>query len=343
MNPSSSTVTSSVKFILTTANDSEADCIGILLSDPKVATAVRERDRKMLARIFGVATLTYEDVLKERGVTFRNTPRRFEVLVQRQVRLCLEDDILGSVGCAIVARCVDRDKTVLQSAYLRGSRAKTDLPELVGALDRDGIRVAAEQLPGSYPALTKACAGVSKAEAALPQTFVCEDATDVLRWAEYTSAVATLYTQLRTSPNPVYVTDPRPCGSPMDIGAYIMAAEKKPGQTIVPKNGVEFSDIERGMLELLPLAGYEYAGGNGVPASYVLSKRDVFEYIGSAYLTPPALPVWDEAEESTQAPAPEPQQPAVARALSPVGGRGEPEAILVDYLRADHLLFIYYY
>lgn len=232
----SRTVRSTVKYLQDLSTTLEIDSLALLLAEPSIAAAVDEGDRKMLSRVFGVSTLSYEQILRDRGCTYRNTLTKFEVLVNRKVVLEVPDDIYGTVGCAVVSRFIARDGTNLPSSYLRGGRATSEMEELLGATDLAGVRLAADVLPASLPVLTKVCRRVQAAH----DKMTVDGQDDRVAVGEYTSAVAAMYTQLRTNPNPTVVRDIRGCGSPLTVGAYIKATEKRPGQSFVPRSGESF-------------------------------------------------------------------------------------------------------
>lgn len=91
------------------------------------------------------------------------------------------------------------------------------------------------------------------------------------------------------------------------------------------------------MLDMLELDGYETVADEDGKQRYVMAEKDVFSYIGSAFVVPPPLPDLTEGLETVQStPTEEPPQPGVVRTVSPVASVGKAESILKDFFKADH-------
>lgn len=329
----------------TFATSEEIALLAILYSDDTTRRALQDGDMHTLAKVYQVTLYCYEDSLKEQyGVIFRNQPGRFEVVQGNRPVMAVEDDYLGSCGCAVTLLLKERDDSRLPVSYVTAvsGRYRADTDHILAQVDALGLNSVLPQLGKKFPILL---AQISELSALLADHDSTADRRALV------NSLATVFTLLRSARKDVMVEYKDRTARVVTL-AELLSTRCSPADdylTVVPcpaessdsesEEDVapgKFSKYERKMCRaVLKSAGYvKHEDGEG--EYYVRPERSVFSFIGSKYVEIPPLPEWTTpSAPSTPQRGIEPAQPTAVVVRPPTTSYAQAVRLVMDYKSVD--------
>lgn len=299
--------------LFTFATPDEIAALAILYNDDFTRRALEDRDMKALTRVYQVGLTFYEDRLKDNyGVIFRNSPNKFQVIQNNKPVLTVEDDHLGSVGNAIALMLKERDGTVLPVAYTTAASSKyRPAPaDVYSMVNLDALNGVSKQIAKQWPVLTKQMAKYSTL-----CNVPASDRTPEYE-GEFVNLLCEIYTYLRSLSVDALVDFDSRTSACKSLPELFTAGMKLPdGLTVIPSAPASsdsdeeevaeghFTRAERKMAKMIlkPLGFVKCTDKDG--EYFVKSRVSLFSFVGSSFISIPALPEWGPVSRCVIPPA----------------------------------------